>query len=147
MTNPASSEPGGRGPGERAAAIESILRHLGAMITSRSARVGAIGERLIGHTASPREAPSLRRAAQSDRLVHLTTIPRTLWFLSGQAAYLRGKGIQVHAISSPGPDLARFAGEEQVTVHAVGMARRIAPLQDLIALWRVWRGLPETRPV
>ncbi|HTP29493.1 MAG TPA: glycosyltransferase family 4 protein [Anaeromyxobacteraceae bacterium] len=80
------------------------------------------------------------------RLVHLTTIPATLAFLRGQAASLHGMGFDVHAISSPGPDLTRFGEEELVAVHAVEMARRIAPLRDLAALWRVWRLLRKLQP-
>jgi glycosyltransferase involved in cell wall biosynthesis len=80
------------------------------------------------------------------RLLHLTTIPVTLAFLRGQAACLRRRGIDVHALSSPGADLVGFARDEQVTAHAVGMARQVAPLRDLVALWRVWRALRHIRP-
>jgi glycosyltransferase involved in cell wall biosynthesis len=81
------------------------------------------------------------------RLVHLTTIPDTLCFLRGQARALRGRGIEVHAISSPGAVLSRFAREEQVSVHEVEMARQIAPLRDLVALWRAWRNVRAIRPL
>ncbi|WP_242343905.1 glycosyltransferase family 4 protein [Anaeromyxobacter terrae] len=84
---------------------------------------------------------------ETERLVHITTIPVTLGFLRGQAAFLRRKSIGVHAISSPAPELARFAQEEQVQVHAVEMARQITPLRDLLALWRVWGVLRGVRPV
>lgn len=94
----------------------------------------------------PTGAPPPRGARES-KLVHVTTAPFTLTFMSGQAATLRGEGLAVHAISSPGPHLARFAEDEQVTVHPVEMARQIAPLRDLASLWRLWRKLRELRPV
>jgi glycosyltransferase involved in cell wall biosynthesis len=97
----------------------------------------------------PGESPdhSVRAgAAQRPSVVHLTTIPATLRFLSGQAAFLRRAGLGVHAISSPEPELFRFGEEEGVPVHAVPMARQITPLRDLASLWRLVRVLRAVRP-
>ena len=79
-------------------------------------------------------------------LVHVTTVPSTLNFFRGQAAFMRAHGIETHAISSPGEDLDRFGHEEQVRVYAVPMERRITPLRDLRALARLWRHLRRLRP-
>jgi glycosyltransferase involved in cell wall biosynthesis len=80
------------------------------------------------------------------RLVHVTTVPETLHFLTGQAEYMRGRGIEVTALSSPGERLTAFAEHEQVPVHAVELARRITPLKDLGAVWRIRRILRQVRP-
>ena len=48
------------------------------------------------------------------RLVHVTTIPGTLMFLSGQPRYLRQRGFEVMTISSPGPALEQFEQAEEV---------------------------------
>jgi lipopolysaccharide/colanic/teichoic acid biosynthesis glycosyltransferase/glycosyltransferase involved in cell wall biosynthesis len=83
---------------------------------------------------------------ESIRLVHLTTVPQSLHFLRGQVAYMKSRGIEVRAVASPGPELERFADLEGVPVHAVEMPRRITPLGDLVALWRLVRLFRKIRP-
>jgi glycosyltransferase involved in cell wall biosynthesis len=77
--------------------------------------------------------------------VHVTTVPETLLFLRGQAGYLGARGVEVHAISSPGPELAQVAAEG-VRCLALPMQREIAPLADLASLARLWRALRRLRP-
>ena len=79
-------------------------------------------------------------------LIHVTTVPQSLRFVAGQAAYMRTKGFESHAVSSPGPFLTQFATEESVPVYAVSMARRITPFRDLAALVRLWRLFRTLRP-
>ncbi|MBK9307122.1 MAG: glycosyltransferase family 4 protein [Nitrospira sp.] len=80
------------------------------------------------------------------RLIHVTTIPLSLRFVAGQAAYMRARGFESHAVSAPGTALTEFATEESVTVHPVPMARRITPLRDLVALFQLWRLFRRLRP-
>jgi glycosyltransferase involved in cell wall biosynthesis len=80
------------------------------------------------------------------RLVHVTTVPETLAFLNGQAAYLRARGIEVHALSSPGEWAGTFRTREQVPVHTVELTRRITPLHDLRAVGRIRRIVRQVRP-
>jgi glycosyltransferase involved in cell wall biosynthesis len=70
----------------------------------------------------------------------------SLYFLAGQAAFLRRSGSSLHAISSPDPESAAFREREGVPLHPIPMTRRITPLLDLRALWRVWRILRRIRP-
>jgi glycosyltransferase involved in cell wall biosynthesis len=79
-------------------------------------------------------------------VLHVTTVPTSLVFLSGQASFIRRAGFEVHAVSSPGPELARFGEAEQVAVHTVRMTRRMTPLQDLRAVWELSRLLRRVRP-
>ena len=79
-------------------------------------------------------------------LIHVTTVPQSLAFVAGQPAYMKTKGFESHAVSSPGPVLTQFSKEESVPVHAVSMARRITPLRDLAALFRLWRLFRTLRP-
>lgn len=79
-------------------------------------------------------------------VAHVTTIPMSLTFLRGQVGYMKSRGLAVHAISSPGEELWSFAVEEQIPVYAVEMTRRITPLRDLRALWRLRKVLSEIRP-
>ncbi len=91
--------------------------------------------------------PEHARSAVRRRLVvHVTTVPQTLLFLTGQARHLRGRGFEVVAISSPGAELDRFRDGEGVACLAVPMERRITPLRDLVALARLVRRLRELRP-
>jgi glycosyltransferase involved in cell wall biosynthesis len=79
-------------------------------------------------------------------LLHVTTIPMSLTFLRGQVGYMQSRGLRVHALSSPGPDLHAFAEREGVTVSAVEMPRRITPLRDLRAVAGILRELRRIRP-
>ena len=80
------------------------------------------------------------------KLVHITTVPQTLAFLTGQTGFMERRGFEVHALSSPGDMLDRFCSREQVRAHPVEMARRITPLRDLAALFRIWCILRRIRP-
>jgi glycosyltransferase involved in cell wall biosynthesis len=80
------------------------------------------------------------------KLLHVTTVPETLNFLRGQVEYMKRRGFEVHALSSPGEFLQQFGDREQVTVHAIAMPRRITPLQDLIAVFHLWQCLRRIRP-
>ncbi len=80
------------------------------------------------------------------RLVHITTVPDSLDFFIGQVGYMKAQGLEVHAVSSPGELLDRFAALERVPVHALAMPRRITPLRDLAAVVRLARLLRRLRP-
>jgi glycosyltransferase involved in cell wall biosynthesis len=80
------------------------------------------------------------------RIVHIVTVAESLMFLEGQAGYMKARRVNVWAISSPGKRLDDFAAREDVSVRAVAMLRKISPLRDLAALFRLWRALRQIRP-
>jgi hypothetical protein len=80
------------------------------------------------------------------RVLHVTTVPMTLWFLAGHVAHAKRRGFDVHALSSPGEPLGKFGREMQIEVHAALMPRRITPLVDLAALWRIVRVIRRVQP-
>src|SRR5258706_9489178 len=80
------------------------------------------------------------------RVVHVTTVPESLGFLHGQLAYLRKRGFEFAAISSPGVLLDDFGTSEGIEIAAVAMPRRLSPLADLRALLRLARELRRLRP-
>jgi glycosyltransferase involved in cell wall biosynthesis len=80
------------------------------------------------------------------RVLHVTTIPLTLPFLAGHVAHAKRKGFEVHALSSPGEALDEFGRNLEIEVHAVPMQRRITPLADLAAVWRIVRVIRRVRP-
>jgi len=101
-----------------------------------------------GHSADPGTPRFRPEAGAPPLLVHVVTVPCTLFFLAGQPRYLRERrGLAVHAVASPSPDLSRFGEVEEVTVHPVRMARRVTPFADARSLLAMWRLFRELRPV
>lgn len=88
----------------------------------------------------PKAGPAVATVA------HVMTHPGSLIFLRGQVSFIRDRGFAVHAITSPGPDLASFRGKEGAVTHAVPMSRSISPFRDLVSLWRLCRVLRGVRP-
>jgi glycosyltransferase involved in cell wall biosynthesis len=80
-------------------------------------------------------------------IVHVTTVPMSLAFLRAQPGFMRTRGFETVAISSPGPDLQRFGREEGVSVAAVDMTRRITPIRDVAAVLELRRVLRQLDPV
>lgn len=81
------------------------------------------------------------------RLMHVTTIPGTLWgFLGGQIGYMKARGLQVHAISSPEERLKQLAEREQIPIHGIRIERKIKPFRDMVTILRLWRELRRLRP-
>lgn len=86
------------------------------------------------------------KSSQSVVLLHIVTVPMTLGFLKGQVGYMKEKGLIVEAITSPGEFLETFAQEEQINVNSVLMLRQISPLQDIIAIIKLWKCLRKSKP-
>jgi len=80
------------------------------------------------------------------RVAHINSEDASWIFFVGQGRYMRSRGIQLHAISSPGEYSARFADEEGVLVHAVPISRSITPVKDLVSIVKLWRTLRVIRP-
>lgn len=84
---------------------------------------------------------------QKITVIQITTISESLCvFFPPLVRFLRARGVTVHAVSAPGELLHRFGEQEQITVHAIPMARRIAPWHDLASLWQLVRLLRRLRP-
>ena len=73
-------------------------------------------------------------------------MPESLDFFRGQLDYMKARGFTVRAITSPGPELERFATEYGISIGAVEMARRITPFADLEAVGAMRRLLRRHRP-
>ncbi len=93
------------------------------------------------------EDESLEHEDHATSIVHVTNVPVQLQvFLSGQARFIQEQGFSVHAISSRGPELVRFADQEHVPVHGVDMTQQISPFRDAVALVRLWWQLRKIHP-
>lgn len=79
-------------------------------------------------------------------LLHNTTVPMSLAFLNGQVGYMQERGLAVHALSSPGPELGAFGERHGVPTYAVEMPRSITPLRDLAAVRGIMRVIRRVRP-
>jgi glycosyltransferase involved in cell wall biosynthesis len=66
-------------------------------------------------------------------------------FFYGQVAYMVGRGWDVEIVSSPGRELYAMRAEG-ARPWAVPMEREIAPLKDIVSLWRLWQLFRRTRP-
>ena len=80
------------------------------------------------------------------RVVHVFTVPESLAFVRGQAAFLRARGYELTVVSSPGAALDAFGEREGVPVHAVSMPRRLSPFEDATSLARLLVLLRRLRP-
>src|SRR5690348_17502042 len=81
------------------------------------------------------------------RLVFVVNSPIALAYLQGQPRYFQGRGFDV-TILCP----SRREGEWEVALPdgistvAIPMERKIAPLRDLLSLWRLWCAMRALRP-
>ena len=80
------------------------------------------------------------------RVVHVTTVPMSLRFLRGQAAFMRERGYDLAAVSSPGDELDAFGDDEGVPVRGVAMSRQISPVADVRSLLKLRRALRQLKP-
>ncbi len=82
-----------------------------------------------------------------NKIVLITTIPITLNFFQGQIGYLKQKGFDVNAISSPGSILNEIAKRERISVFPIQMYRSITPFRDITALIKMSLLFQRLRPV
>lgn len=81
------------------------------------------------------------------RIVVITTVPQTLAaFFPRQLRSLAEAGFDVHAVSSPGPDLDAIGLIPGVTIHGLAMERQPRPLQDCRSLLNLYRLIKQLRP-
>lgn len=83
----------------------------------------------------------------SVKLVQVTTVPMTIeYFLRGQIGYMKERGFEVIAVSSPGEALDRVAAREGIEVVAIPMERGVSVRSDLKALVDLFRLFRRIRP-
>jgi glycosyltransferase involved in cell wall biosynthesis len=81
------------------------------------------------------------------KLVHATTIPLTVsLFMKGQVSFMSEKGFQVSVVSAPEKELQAIAQSEGIDVYGVPMERGMAPLADVVSLYRLWRLFRRLKP-
>ena len=145
------------GAQNRERTMQYDIRHVAQRYESvwREVAGGASTANVLGQTAVPGGANSLSvprsgHAAPLPRrpkLVHVTTIAMTPWlFLRGQNAFMHEQGFDVHVVSSADEFQRRLAKRDPVTVHEVPISRRIDPIRDWAAIWRLCQLFRQLRP-
>src|SRR5258708_19414812 len=85
-------------------------------------------------------------------VLYAMTTEDTLRLLDGQLRYLRNKGFDVTYVASAGRIREEVSAQHFVALTQgvrtieVPMTREIAPLQDLVSLWRLCRLMRALRP-
>lgn len=74
------------------------------------------------------------------------TCAETCLVLKGRLRALRSAGFRVVLITNPGPLLDCIANEEGIATVAIPMRREIAPLRDMVSLWRLFCALRQLQP-
>ncbi|KYC37087.1 capsule biosynthesis protein CapM [Scytonema hofmannii PCC 7110] len=80
------------------------------------------------------------------KLLHITTVPESFNFFKGQIGYMKARGVEIHALSSPGDLLEEFGKREQVPTYAVTMPRSITPLKDIYSIFQIWQHIRRICP-
>jgi glycosyltransferase involved in cell wall biosynthesis len=87
------------------------------------------------------------KSVQVIKTAYVTTVPLTLvFFFHGQIDYLKRRGFEICAISSPGDLANQFRENESIDFYPVPMVRGFAPVADFVALWQLWRLFRKIKP-
>ena len=81
------------------------------------------------------------------KLIRITTIPMSLkHLLKGQMAFMSENGFDVIMISSDGKELKDVIENEKCSHFIIPFTRKITPIKDLIATFRLYRLLIKEKP-
>ena len=80
------------------------------------------------------------------KLLIVTTVPQTLATILRDQPRFLSQQFDVTLATSPGPEWAKVAANEQVPVELVPMARGVNPIADLISIARMIRLIRRLRP-
>lgn len=97
-------------------------------------------------TQMPMLTPTAAQASFSSSIVIGVTSAQTCLVLRGRLRAFRFAGFRVTLVSSPGPLLESTAAGEGVEAAPIPIERAIAPVSDLLALYRLWRMLGRVKP-
>jgi glycosyltransferase involved in cell wall biosynthesis len=81
-----------------------------------------------------------------EKLIRITTIPLSLEKLLGGQLHFMSDYYEVIAVSSDEKRLQQIGQKEKVEVYHTELTRKITPLKDLQALWRLYRFFKEEKP-
>ncbi|NAS30160.1 glycosyltransferase [Flavobacteriaceae bacterium R38] len=79
------------------------------------------------------------------KIIRITTIPGSFGLLGGQLKFM-SQHYDVVAVSGEGEILNTIAKKENVRTIGVNMTRKITPVKDLIALWKLYKTFRSEKP-
>ncbi|MGL4593105.1 MAG: glycosyltransferase, partial [Thermoguttaceae bacterium] len=79
-------------------------------------------------------------------ILYIITKSQFCSFLLGQPAFMRERGFHVGVCSASGKELDEIALNENVEAFPIFMQREIAPIQDIISLWKLIRLMRRFKP-
>jgi glycosyltransferase involved in cell wall biosynthesis len=79
-------------------------------------------------------------------VLYVVTASFSLGLMRGQFRSLRDAGFLVAAISGPGDEIENLYWSEGVAGFTIPMERGVAPLADLVSLWKLWQLMRRFRP-
>ena len=80
------------------------------------------------------------------KLFRVTTVPISIKKLLGKQLTFMNQFFEVTAISADQNELERVGEALGVKIHAIEMTRKITPLQDLTALWKMYAYFKKEKP-
>lgn len=81
------------------------------------------------------------------KIVRITTVPMSLkYLLKGQMAFMSRNGFDVIMISSDGTELKDVIENEKCRHFIISLTRKITPIQDLVAVFSLYRLLVREKP-
>ena len=81
------------------------------------------------------------------KLLRITTVPLSLHkLLQEQVNYMQKKGFEVILASADGKEIKAIEEETELRVNILPFIRKIAPFQDLKALWHTYKLIKKERP-
>lgn len=98
------------------------------------------------HNASAKGRGCDSKDATRVKAVFFITDALSWIFFEGQPRYFREHGIEVHAVSSPGPQQEEFGRLNDIPIYSVPVERAISPFSDMVSVWRLYKLLRRLRP-
>src|SRR5687767_1614087 len=84
--------------------------------------------------------------ASLQKIIRITTVPISLKVLLKKQLRFMSTYFEVVGVSSPGKTLAEVSEQEGVRTVGVNMTRAITPVQDLKAIWSLYRLFRKEKP-
>src|SRR6266850_2181164 len=109
-------------------------------------RARGVGKSLEPVHNVPHEARMSANSSRRPIVLNVVTSSCAVRAMQGQLQYLRDNGFDAMVISPAGKQLEQAACIEGVSAIEVPMVRKIAPLSDLVTLWRLWCIMRALRP-
>src|SRR5262249_17854804 len=103
---------------------------------------------LLEHSQGLRDGQEMSSLPGLPGLVVVLNSSIAVGFLQGQLEFLQNRGFAV-TVLCPGrrSDEWEVSRPDGVAMRELPMERAIAPLRDLVSLWKLWRAMRALRPV